>query len=76
MAFEIDSAEFAAARKRLQDMHLAVDVRDFPHMQASALFFNDPEGNHIERIDVPEARFTCHRPREHEQEELTCSGRF
>ena len=52
IAFEIDSGEFTSARKR-QEMHLAVDVRDFPQMQASALFFNDPEGNHIELI--------CHR---------------
>lgn len=53
VAFEIVSAEFMSAKKRLEDLGLAVQVLDFPHMQASGLFFNDPEGNQIELI--------CHR---------------
>ncbi len=53
VAFEIDSAEFMSAKKRLEDLGLAVQVLDFQHMQASGLFFNDPEGNQIELI--------CHR---------------
>ena len=53
VAFEIDSAEFMSAKKRLEDLGLAVQVLDFQHMQASGLFFNDPKGNQIELI--------CHR---------------
>lgn len=53
VAFEIDSAEFMSTKKRLEDLGLAVEVLDFPHMQASGLFFKDPEGNQIELI--------CHR---------------
>lgn len=53
VAFEIDSTEFMSAKRRLEDLGLVVQVRDFPHMRASGLFFNDPEGNQIELI--------CHR---------------
>jgi len=53
VAFEIDSAEFMSTKKRLEDLGLTVQVHDFPHMRASGLFFNDPEGNQIELI--------CHR---------------
>ncbi len=50
LAFEIDAVNFEAEKQRLEARGLTVRTREFPHMQAKGLFFEDPEGNVIELI--------------------------
>ena len=50
LAFEIDREDFESEKQRLQSLGLVVKTTDFPHMQATGMFFRDPEGNLIELI--------------------------
>ncbi len=56
LAFEIDERNYESEQQRLKELGLEVRTTEFPHMQAKAIFFNDPEGNLIELI--------CHDSRE------------
>lgn len=50
LAFEIDTEAYASEKNRLETLGLTVREERFPHMQAKALFFRDPEGNTLELI--------------------------
>ena len=50
LAFEIPLAHFDEHRQRLESMGLSTTRTEFPNMNASALFFKDPEGNTLELI--------------------------
>jgi catechol 2,3-dioxygenase-like lactoylglutathione lyase family enzyme len=50
LAFEIDAADYQREKERLEGLGLTVHEERFPHMQAKALFFHDPEGNTLEFI--------------------------
>ena len=50
LAFEIDEADYESEQDRLRGLGLEVSTTRFPHMQAKAIFFNDPEGNLLELI--------------------------
>ncbi len=52
LAFEIEPAAYEPEKQRLTALGLTVHEQTFPHMQAKALFFQDPEGNMLE--------FICH----------------
>lgn len=52
VAFEIDPDAYEPERQRLAALGLSVREETFPHMNARALFFADPEGNTLE--------FICH----------------
>jgi catechol 2,3-dioxygenase-like lactoylglutathione lyase family enzyme len=56
VAFEIDEADFAPEKQRLEAAGLTVTAEHFPHMRAKGLFFQDPEGNMIELICHENAR--------------------
>ena len=50
LAFEIDEQDYESQQRRLEQLGLDVRTTAFPHMQAKAIFFNDPEGNLLELI--------------------------
>lgn len=50
LAFEIDAENYASEKERLEKLGLTVSEERFPHMNAKALFFRDPEGNTLEFI--------------------------
>ena len=50
LAFEIDEENFEAEQQRLEKLDLEVSTTEFPHMQAKAIFFKDPEENLLELI--------------------------
>ncbi len=50
LAFEIAAEDYTSEKGRLESFGLAVQEERFPHMQAKALFFQDPEGNTLEFI--------------------------
>ena len=50
LAFEIDEADYDGEQQRLRSLGLEVSTMQFPHMQAKAIFFKDPEGNLLELI--------------------------
>lgn len=52
LAFEIDPGDYQSEKMRLESHGLTVREETFPHMNAKALFFRDPEGNTLE--------FICH----------------
>lgn len=52
LAFEIEPEAYESEKQRLANLGLTVHEERFPHMQAKALFFQDPEGNTLE--------FICH----------------
>lgn len=52
LAFEIAPEAYEPEKQRLEALGLTVHEERFPHMQAKALFFQDPEGNTLE--------FICH----------------
>ena len=54
LAFEIESEAYEPEKRRLEALGLTVREETFPHMNARALFFRDPEGNMLE--------FICHVP--------------
>lgn len=50
LAFEIGVEDYEAEKTRLEGLGLPVREERFPHMNAKALFFPDPEGNTLEFI--------------------------
>jgi catechol 2,3-dioxygenase-like lactoylglutathione lyase family enzyme len=52
LAFEIEPTAYESEKQRLEKLGLTVHEETFPHMNARALFFQDPEGNMLE--------FICH----------------
>ena len=52
VAFEIEPSQYQAERDRLRELGLKVQEEVFPHMNAKAIFFRDPDGNTLE--------FICH----------------
>jgi catechol-2,3-dioxygenase len=55
LAFEVALQDFEAHYERLVSLGLQPTLSEFPHMQAKAIFFRDPEGNPLELI--------CHSPK-------------
>ncbi len=49
-AFVIAATAYERERRRLEDLGLAVVVKQFPHFQWRSLFFADPEGNTVEFV--------------------------
>lgn len=62
LAFEIPLEQFAAERKRLEEMGMTVKERvwtgDLAWLSARSLFFRDPEGNTLELIAYDPAAAT------------------
>ncbi len=54
LAFQIDTADHAAERERLEALGLEPKVVRFENLKSLAIFFRDPEGNTLELI--------CHDP--------------
>ena len=50
IAFEIDRCNFEREKERLEALNVKVQTREFPHLKALGLFFEDPEGNLLELI--------------------------
>lgn len=50
LAFEISSDSHDFHLNRLTELGLSPTVSEFPHMQAKAIFFRDPEDNTLELI--------------------------
>ncbi len=62
LAFEIPPESYEAHKERLEALNLSPRTVAFPNMSAKALFFQDPEQNHLELI--------CHAGVAHDPQKL------
>jgi catechol 2,3-dioxygenase-like lactoylglutathione lyase family enzyme len=50
LAFVIELADYEPRRQQLEDLGLAVRIKEFPAFQWRALFTRDPDGNSVEFV--------------------------